>query len=73
MRHKAWTGVLKSTLTQKQLKKILRSSMFIKEKFNLAGKLLKLKARLVPDGRDEDRTLFKDSDIDSPLSPFILY
>ena len=30
LRQKAWTGVLKSTLTQRQLKKILRSSMFIK-------------------------------------------
>jgi len=58
--------VLKSTLTQKQLKKILRSSMFIKKKVDLTGKFLKLKARLVADGRGEDRTLFKDSDINSP-------
>jgi hypothetical protein len=39
--------------------------MFIKEKFDLAGKFLKLKARLVADGRGEDRTLFKVSDINS--------
>jgi len=65
LRQKAWTGVLRSTLTQKQLKKILRSSMFIKEKFDLARKFLKLEARLVVNGRGEDRTLFKDSDINS--------
>jgi len=51
---KTWTGVLKSSMTQRQLKKILRSIMFVKITFDLAGKFLKLKVRLSADGRGED-------------------
>ena len=61
-----WTGVLKSNLTEKQRRMILRSSAFLKAKYDLVGNFLKLKARLVADGRGEDRSLFAESDIASP-------
>ena len=39
-------------------KKILRSSMFITEKFDMEGLLIKLKARLVADGSTQNRELY---------------
>jgi hypothetical protein len=42
-----------------QLKKVVRSHMFLKEKFE-DGTFVKLKARLVADGRTQDRTLYSD-------------
>ena len=37
-----WTGVLKSNLTEKQRRMILRSSAFLKAKYDLVGNFLKL-------------------------------
>ena len=45
---------------------MLRLATFLKEKFDLFGTLIKLKARIVVDGSMEDRSLFKTSDITSP-------
>ena len=42
------------------------SSMFLKEKFDLAGALKKLKARLVGGGNMQDRDLYERSSISSP-------
>jgi hypothetical protein len=63
---KVWTGVLRSNLSKTQRKKIIRSSAFIKQKFDLQNKLTKWKARIVTDGRMQDRNLFKPEDISSP-------
>ena len=66
LERKVWTGVLWSSLSKTQRKRVYRTSTFMKEKFDLFGKLLKLKARIVVDGRMEDRSLFKESDISAP-------
>jgi hypothetical protein len=57
---KALVPVLKKSLSKTQLKKIIRSSMFLKEKFDAFGKFEKMKGRLVGDGRMQDKTLYQD-------------
>ena len=52
--------VLRSNLSGKQRRKIIRSSMFLKEKFDGMGKFEKLKGRLVADGRMQDKSLYAD-------------
>jgi Reverse transcriptase (RNA-dependent DNA polymerase). len=52
--------VKRSDLSGKQRRKIIRSSMFLKEKFDGMGKFEKLKGRLVADGRMQDRSLYAD-------------
>jgi len=61
-----WSGVMWSELSKTMRKKVLRLATFLKEKFDLFGTLIKLKARIVVDGSSEDRSLFKTSDITSP-------
>ena len=68
LEREVWQGILWSSLSNTQRKRILRSSTFLKEKFDLFGKLIKLKSRIVVDGSMEDRTLFKESDISSPTA-----
>jgi hypothetical protein len=55
----ALVPVKKQDLSEEQLKKVVRSHMFLKEKFE-DGTFVKLKARLVADGRTQDRTLYSD-------------
>lgn len=43
---------------KKQLKKVIRSSMFLTEKFTASGEFDKLKARLVAGGDGQDKTLY---------------
>ena len=52
--------VMYQSLSRKQIKGILRSSMFLKEKFDAKGWFEKLKARLVANGAQQDRRLFDD-------------
>jgi hypothetical protein len=52
--------VCRSSLTESQRRKIIRSSMFLKEKYDGLGRFEKLKGRLVADGRMQDRTLYSD-------------
>ena len=61
----AFEFVLKSSLTNSQRKSIIRSSMFLKEKY-ADGKLAKLKARLVGGGDQQDKSLYHD--ISSPTA-----
>ena len=58
---KALIPVKKADLSQTQLKKILRSSMFLKEKYDAKGEFEKMKARLVADGRKQDRAMYPDN------------
>ena len=58
---KALRPVQRSDLSKTQIKKIIRSSMFLKEKFDARGKFEKLKARLVADGRQQDRSLYPNN------------
>ena len=59
---KALQPVELSSLSKTQRKKILRSSMFLKEKYDGRGTFEKLKGRLVADGRMQDRTLYQDKE-----------
>ena len=55
-----WTPVYKQSLTTEERSKIIRSSMFLKEKFLASGEFDKLKARLVAGGNMQDRELYED-------------
>jgi hypothetical protein len=61
---KVWHGVKYADLNHNQRRKIIRSKMFIKEKFLPNGTFDKLKARLVSGGDQQDRSLY--SDVSSP-------
>lgn len=58
-------GVHRRSLTESQVKKIIRSSMFLKEKYKADGKFEKLKARLVAGGHMQDRSDM--GDVSSPV------
>lgn len=47
-------------LSKRQLKKKIRSLMFLKPKFDAMGRFEKIKARLVANGSQQDRKLFED-------------
>lgn len=53
-----WETILKSKLSKEQLKKVIRSAMFLTEKFTASGDFDKLKARLVAGGDGQDKTLY---------------
>ena len=53
-----WEIVDKSKLTKTQLRRVIRSSMFLTEKFTASGEFDKLKARLVAGGDGQDKTLY---------------
>jgi len=48
-------GVFEWTLTPEQLKEVLRTFLFLKDKYDPAGSFTKFKARLVGDGRGQNR------------------
>jgi Reverse transcriptase (RNA-dependent DNA polymerase). len=52
--------VRRSRLDNKKLRKVIRSSMFLKEKYDGLGKFEKLKGRLVADGRMQDKSIYGD-------------
>ena len=71
---KAWTPVKARFLPKEERKRRIRSSMFLKEKFDAEGKLDKLKSRLVAGGHMQDKSLYEDlsSPTASLSSVFIL-
>jgi hypothetical protein len=48
-------------LTYKQKRAAIRSLMFMKEKFDAAGKFIKLKSRLTANGKQQDRVFIENS------------
>ena len=58
-------GIHRKTLTHCQCKKIIQSSMFLKEKYKANGEFEKLKARLVAGGHMQDRADM--GDVSSPV------
>ena len=50
----------KRDLTFQQLKSVIRSSMFLKEKYLSTGEFEKLKARLVAGGDQQDKAMYED-------------
>ena len=57
---KVWAPVNVQRLPSEEKARIIRSSMFLKEKFLASGKFEKLKARLVAGGDQQDKTLYDD-------------
>ena len=57
---KVWTPVNVQKLPREEKARIIRSSMFLKEKFLASGEFEKLKARLVAGGDQQDKTLYDD-------------
>jgi hypothetical protein len=58
--------VLKSTLSDEERRRVIRSSMFVKEKWAPSGEFLKHKARLVAGGDLQDKSLYDN--ISSPTA-----
>ena len=61
-----WTPQAVPNLTRTQMGKIIRSSLFLKEKFSSTGEFEKLKARLVAGGNMQDRADYDD--VSSPTA-----
>ena len=57
---KVWTPVHISVLTSTEKHGIIRSQMFLKEKYLPTGEFEKLKARLVAGGNQQDKDLYDD-------------
>ena len=57
---KVWEPVDMKRLPWEEKQRIVRSSMFLKEKFLASGEFEKLKARLVAEGDQQDRELYDD-------------
>lgn len=55
---KVWHGVHTRALTKQQRAAIIRSSMFLKDKYHASGAFEKFKARLVAGGDQQDRLLY---------------
>ena len=58
---KAIVPVHKSELSRTQLKRTIRSLMFLKTKYDGLGRFEKIKARLVANGAQQDRKLYTDT------------
>ena len=57
---KVWTPVHLKDLTEKEKKQVIRSHMFLKEKYDAVGKFEKLKGRLVAGGNEQDKNSYED-------------
>jgi hypothetical protein len=53
-----WEVIDKAGLSRQQLRKVIRSSMFLTEKFTASGVFDKLKSRLVAGGDRQDKSLY---------------
>ena len=63
---KVFTAVLRENLSKEELANVIRSHMFLTEKFTSEGVFERLKARLVAGGNEQDRSLY-----DSVTSPTV--
>ena len=61
-----WEPVCWDYLTEVEWKSVIRSSIFLKEKFTASGVFDKLRARLVAGGYMQDKTIYTDVEIASP-------
>ena len=64
----SWHPVRRRDISKKAGIKIIRSSLFFKEKFLPSGAFDKLKARLVADGSMQERALYTDDQTSSPTA-----
>ena len=61
-----WRPVALRSLSWQDQKRIIRSSMFFKEKYLSTGEFEKLKARLVAGGNMQDRSVYSQEDTEAP-------
>ena len=54
----AWTPVMRRDIPHEDKNRIIRSFMFLKEKYTAEGVMDKLKSRLVANGKQQDRELY---------------
>jgi len=67
LQRKVWHGVLRSSLSKTQLKRIIRSSCFMKPKA-VDGIITMIKARVVAGGNNQDRSIYDESQTSSPTA-----
>jgi Reverse transcriptase (RNA-dependent DNA polymerase) len=65
---RVWEPVSVKTLSISERKSVIRSSMFLKEKFSSTGEFQKLKARLVAGGHMQDRSIYSENDTEAPTA-----
>ena len=58
--------VSKKTLTEEEMRSVVRSSCFMKEKMTPEGTVQKVKARLVADGYQQDKSIYTLDETSSP-------
>ena len=64
-----WRPVHAKKLAHEQRRRIIRSSMFLKDKYSSTGAFEKFKARLVAGGNMQDKSLYEDKvDLSSPTA-----
>ena len=63
---KVWRPEHWKYLTREEKRAVIRSSLFLKEKYDAEGLYQKLKARLVAGGDRQDRTIYSDAETSSP-------
>jgi hypothetical protein len=69
-----WKPIRASTLTSKQRSRMVRSFLFLKEKYTSTGEFEKLKARLVAGGHMQVRSEYTEAETSSPtVSQSALY
>lgn len=61
-----WTPVAPASLSPEEMRDVIFSSMFLKDKHHPNGDFDKLKARLVANGAQQDRSLYETSHVSSP-------
>lgn len=57
---KVWHGVKREDLSMQQYRAIIRSSMFLKDKYLASGTFEKFKVRLVAGGNQQDKSLYEN-------------
>ena len=67
-RKKVWEIITSLPLSRSARRKIIRSSIFLKEKFTASGAFDKLKARLVAGGHQQDRSVYTAEETTSPTA-----
>lgn len=66
LKKKVWCPLNWHCLTSAEKRSVIRSCIFLKEKYDANGLFQKLKARLVAGGDKQDRTIYAESEISSP-------
>jgi hypothetical protein len=69
---RVWHGVKTRNLTRQQRRAIIRSSMFLKDKYLASNVFDKLKARLVAGGDQQDKSLYETLSSPTVTTPTVL-